>query len=446
MLIIIYFILIGIFIGSLIIRKKFMEATVGAIHKGALTLNNRVEDWKNRQIMENPNSPIAKWRYARQWNRMEARREIYKKLRDKKDGQGKDDILQNKTRNKKGHPDNATPPKDDGNNTGTAGNIAEGTKSKINHTVGKEPKIPDSEEAKTPETEKATEEVQTPVNGLEQMPDNARKSFDWRPSPDGQTGRQGEDDLEVFGPWDKIPQEAREPVKYDVVTEDGKKENIYGSWYETPNGPILRENYWSLERTRRAYRIMRDKQGNVFARKVNVDDAKEKEGQRAKKQATPQTPQNSPPPDYSAPKASSTLQPGTSQTSRVNHRRVPLRTTPESTAVPGESASSEYRNVSATREVPPLTGDERIENTTAAREKTVRQKPTQRGRGPVDFGARYSPGAHPPGNVKEEKMGFSPAGPYFRANEDMANPNRHDDQLPVIENGTRSEGSSAGKR
>ncbi|WP_449240573.1 hypothetical protein [Desulfoscipio gibsoniae] len=416
MLIIIYFTLIGIFIGSLILRKKFMEATVGAIHRGALTLNNRVDDWKNRQIMENPNSPVAKWRYARQWNRMEARRNIYNKLRDKRDrknGQEKEDILQNQTRNKKGHSDNAGTPSDNRKNNDTTGNISEGAKRNINHTREKEPKTLDPEEAKTLDAEKATEAIQTPVNGLEQMPENARESFDWRSAPDDQTGSQVEDDLEVFGPWDKIPQEAREPVKYNVVTEDGKNENIYGSWEETPHGPVLRENYWSLERTRRAYRIMRDKQGNVFARKFNVDDAKEKGGQKAKKQAAPQTPQNSPP--------------------------------PESTAVPGESAGSEYRNVSAPRQGPPLAGHGSSEKTTATREKAVRQKPTQRGRGPVDFGARYSPGVHPPGepskktvnatgNVKEEK------------NEDMANPNRHDDQPPIIENSSRSEGSSAGKQ
>lgn len=386
MLIFTYFILMVLFVGALIFRKKIMDATIGSIHKGALTLNNRVEEWGNKQITENPSSPVAMLRYAKQWKRAEARREIYQKLREGMYGQKKEQ--------KKSAPGDAgASPTDDLKKAGASGDPPEGVAYRqSNHTRDEKPKTTGPKEP--------TENVQIPVEGLEQVPEKARESFGWRPAPDGQTGSQGEEGLEVFGPWDKIPHEAREPVKYDVVMEDGKKQTVYGSWENTPQGPVLRENYWSLERTKRAYRILRDKEGKVFARNIGVNDATEKRRQ-ADQKTTPQAKQNNRPIDYSPPEAAPGPQPG------ANH----------------------------------------------ASARGATKKSTQRGRGPVDFGARYSPGTHPPresaektvngtGFVKDEKTDVQTAGPNFRVKGDIANPGRHRDQPPVINEG--GDGSGAG--
>ncbi len=429
MLILTYLILMLIYVGALIYRKKIMGATIGAIHKGALTLNNRVEEWGKRQIMENPSSPVAKWRYARQWKGAQVRKGIYEKLRNKKDVKGKDGSGQKKDGGKRGHPGDAgAPPPDEGMKANTTGN----------------PQVePDPEE---------TNNVQTPVEGLEQMPEKAKESFGWRQVPDEHGGGQG--DLEVFGPWGKIPTEARKPGKYDVVMEDGKKQTVYGSWEENSNGPVLRENYWSLERTKRAYRIMRDKQGNVFARKIDEDAAKGKR-QEAGKETAPQAPQHIRPADYSAPEASTGTQPGASPVSRAARRRVSIKATSEGTPAPGGPPRSDLRGGPVTRGGAPLAGRDNGEKTTANSEKTARQTPIQRNRGPVDFGARYSPGANTPRNarektvsetgvIKEEKTNSRTAG----AREDIANPDRHGGQPPVIEKNAPNpggDGSGAGK-
>ncbi|TEB04693.1 hypothetical protein Psch_03455 [Pelotomaculum schinkii] len=423
MLIFTYFILIGVFVGALILRKKLMDATVGAIHKGALTLNNRVEEWGNKQIAENPSSPMAQWRYGKLWKRAEARREIYQKLREEKYGQKKDG-----SRQEKGAfgdagaplPDNGKP--DNGKNVGTTGNPLEDSTSQTKHTGGREPKAPtkDPEEKKSPgeepTTETETETIQTPVEGLEQMPEKARESFGWRSAPDGQRGGQDEDVLEVFGPWDKIPQDARKPVNYSVVTEEGRKQKVYGSWEETPHGPVLRENYWSLERTPRAYQIMRDNAGNVFARKVGVDNAAQKQ-QQAGQQTAPQASQNIRPEGYSAPESPPVPQPSANQAATATRRRIPLRMA----QAPGRPASGDFRNSPAD----------------TARGTRAKSHPTQRReRGPVDFGARYSPGTHPPEDTdektirqpefaKEEKTDVRTADPYIRAREETADPDRH---------------------
>lgn len=414
-----------------------MDATVGAIHKGALTLNNRVEDWGNKQITENPSSPVAMWRYAKQWKRTEARREIYNKLRgDKKDGQNNDSGEQKKRDSKNGHPGDAGTGSPDDKNTNASGNPSGGVAYRqANHTEGGKPE--------SPEPEERNEKTQTPVEGLEQMPESARDSFGWRPAPEGQSEGQGKEGFEVFGPLDKIPQEARTPSKYEVPMEDGKKQSVYGAWEESPNGPVLREAHWYLQKTRRAFQILRNKDGKVFARKLDVENAAEKQ-QQADQKTAPQARQNFRPTDILAPETAPGPQPGENRTSRTAHGRVPLRTTQEGTTVQSRPDSGNLRDAPAVRGGPPLAGHDGDEKTTTVRETTVKPKPTQRSRGPVDFGARYSPGNHSSkesdgktvnetGFAKGERTDEHAAGSYSRAKEDISNPSGQGGQPPVIE-------------
>lgn len=76
-----YFLLIVVFVSAIVLRKKMMEHTLGAIHRGALSLNNRIEGWVKRQVETHPASPYAQAIVQQRFKKAEMWRDLYKKWR-----------------------------------------------------------------------------------------------------------------------------------------------------------------------------------------------------------------------------------------------------------------------------------------------------------------------------------------------------------------------------
>jgi len=285
-----YFLLIVIFIAALAFRKKMMEHTIGAIHRGALTLNNRVESWMKRQIETNPYSPYARIAMRKRFERLRIMRDLYRKWSEKEKKENPDDSSNS--------PQNAFS-NDSLSNAGDVGG-ADGdfVGARRNPVIFRRKPSHEHVEEAFPreiavrtetgpaeaghpefsgETGRAVSPAGTssqegfPVGGVELLPLKARESFGWLPCSDD-----GPDDGAVYGPkGNEVPEELKKPRQYFVPNAPGKYPSIipmYGAWEMTERGPALRA-YDIISNTpaSAAYQVFRNKRGEVFARKIEQE-------------------------------------------------------------------------------------------------------------------------------------------------------------------------------